>query len=109
MRCSKCGSDNREGRKFCTNCGTPLVATCPKCSAPIQAGEKFCGECGAAIGASVADRYRHFADLAMLAMSDGGMERSESEFRKLLADGAFRLSRVIPTKAPQWIIEAFPQ
>jgi class 3 adenylate cyclase len=53
MRCSNCGSDNREGRKFCTNCGTPLVATCPKCSAPIQAGEKFCGECGAAIGASV--------------------------------------------------------
>ncbi len=22
MRCSKCGSDNREGRKFCTTCGT---------------------------------------------------------------------------------------
>jgi class 3 adenylate cyclase/tetratricopeptide (TPR) repeat protein len=50
MRCSKCGSDNREGRKFCTNCGTPLVATCPKCSAPVQPGEKFCGECGAGIG-----------------------------------------------------------
>jgi hypothetical protein len=51
MRCSKCGSDNREGPKFCTNCGTPLVATCPKCGAPVQLGEKFCGECGAAIGA----------------------------------------------------------
>jgi cytochrome c peroxidase len=25
MRCSKCGSDNREGRKFCASCGT-LVA-----------------------------------------------------------------------------------
>jgi hypothetical protein len=53
MRCSKCGSDNREGRKFCTNCGTPLVATCPKCGAAIEPEEKFCGECGAAIGASV--------------------------------------------------------
>jgi hypothetical protein len=52
MRCSKCGSDNREGRKFCTNCGTPLVATCPKCSAPVQPSEKFCGECGTAISAS---------------------------------------------------------
>src|SRR5436853_4695102 len=52
MRCSKCGNDNREGRKFCTSCGTPLVATCPKCSAPVQPGERFCGECGAAIGAS---------------------------------------------------------
>jgi hypothetical protein len=52
MRCSKCGGDNREGRKFCTNCGTPLVATCRKCGAPIEPDERFCGECGAAIGAS---------------------------------------------------------
>jgi class 3 adenylate cyclase/tetratricopeptide (TPR) repeat protein len=54
MRCLKCGSDNQEGRKFCTNCGTPLVATCPKCSAPLQPNERFCGECGAAIGSSAA-------------------------------------------------------
>jgi class 3 adenylate cyclase/tetratricopeptide (TPR) repeat protein len=50
MRCSKCGSDNREGRKFCTTCGTALVASCPKCGAPIQLGESFCGECGTALG-----------------------------------------------------------
>src|SRR5690348_2460939 len=49
MRCSKCGSDNREGRKFCTTCGTPLVASCPKCAAAIQPGESFCGECGTAL------------------------------------------------------------
>jgi predicted amidophosphoribosyltransferase len=52
MRCSKCGNDNREGRKFCTNCGTPLVATCPKCGALIEPDEKFCGGCGNAIGAA---------------------------------------------------------
>jgi class 3 adenylate cyclase len=52
MRCSKCGSDNRGGRRFCTNCGTPLAATCPKCGAPVEPDEKFCGECGAAIGVS---------------------------------------------------------
>jgi hypothetical protein len=51
MRCSKCDSDNREGRKFCTNCGTPLIATCPKCGVAIQPEEKFCGEYGSAIGA----------------------------------------------------------
>jgi hypothetical protein len=53
MRCSKCDSDNREGRKFCTSCGTPLVASCPKCGTPIQAGEKFCGECGTALADAV--------------------------------------------------------
>jgi len=52
MRCSKCGSDNREGRKFCTSCGTPLAATCPKCGAPIQPDESFCGDCGASLSAT---------------------------------------------------------
>src|SRR5215472_14893237 len=50
MRCSKCGSDNRQGRKFCTSCGTPLVAACPKCGAAIQPDESYCGECGTALG-----------------------------------------------------------
>jgi class 3 adenylate cyclase/tetratricopeptide (TPR) repeat protein len=49
MRCSKCGSDNREGRKFCAGCGAPLITSCPKCGAPNQPDERFCGECGAAL------------------------------------------------------------
>jgi class 3 adenylate cyclase/predicted ATPase len=50
MRCSKCGSDNRESRKFCAKCGAPLTVTCSKCSASNQPGEDFCGECGTALG-----------------------------------------------------------
>ncbi|MBV9481254.1 MAG: zinc ribbon domain-containing protein [Acidobacteria bacterium] len=49
MRCSKCNSDNSEGRKFCVACDEPLVVTCPKCSATNQPEEKFCGDCGAAL------------------------------------------------------------
>jgi class 3 adenylate cyclase/predicted ATPase len=49
MRCSKCDSDNREGRKFCAACGAPFVVTCPKCGATNQPGESFCGECGIAL------------------------------------------------------------
>jgi class 3 adenylate cyclase/tetratricopeptide (TPR) repeat protein len=49
MRCSKCGSENREGRKFCTNCGAPVLAVCPKCGAAVEPDEKFCGECGTAL------------------------------------------------------------
>src|SRR5260370_28326290 len=52
MRCSKCGTDNREGRKFCAQCGTPLKAVCPSCGAENEPGEKFCGECGAALSAN---------------------------------------------------------
>jgi hypothetical protein len=52
MRCSKCDGDNRDGRKFCANCGAPLAAICTKCGAVNEPREKFCGECGTAIGAS---------------------------------------------------------
>ena len=56
MRCSKCGTDNREARKFCAECGASFLmsAKCPRCGAANEPGEKFCGECGAslAVGAS---------------------------------------------------------
>src|SRR6516225_4004650 len=50
MRCSKCGTDNREGRKFCAECGEALALKCPQCGATNESREKFCGECGAALG-----------------------------------------------------------
>jgi predicted O-methyltransferase YrrM len=58
---------------------------------------------------NVPDTYRNFLDLGMLTQTEGGMERTESEFRKLLATTGFSLRRVMPTKAPQWVIEALPQ
>ena len=50
MRCPSCGTENREGRKFCAECGSPLAAACPACGAANEPGERFCGECGAALG-----------------------------------------------------------
>jgi adenylate cyclase len=52
MRCSKCGADNRQGRKFCAECGALLAATCTNCGAVNEPNEKFCGECGAALNRS---------------------------------------------------------
>jgi class 3 adenylate cyclase len=72
MRCSKCGRDNREGRKFCTTCGTALVASCPKCGAPIQLGESFCGECGTALGEAASAAA---ADTAPVTAFAGGERR----------------------------------
>jgi hypothetical protein len=51
MRCGKCGADNREGRKFCAQCGSPFAAKCPRCGGSNEPDEKFCGECGGALGA----------------------------------------------------------
>src|SRR5712691_1762075 len=52
MRCSKCGGDNREGRKFCAQCGAAMAAKCARCGAPNEPGEKFCGDCGAPLTSS---------------------------------------------------------
>src|ERR1700687_2566838 len=46
IRCSKCGADNREGAKFCSECATPFAAKCPRCGADNSPGAKFCDECG---------------------------------------------------------------
>src|SRR5690242_18912343 len=47
MLCAKCGNHNREGRKFCSVCGTHLIISCPKCGARNEPGDRLCGECGA--------------------------------------------------------------
>ena len=49
MRCAKCATENRDGRKFCAECGAPLNARCASCGAENEPTEKFCGECGAAL------------------------------------------------------------
>ncbi|HYY08077.1 MAG TPA: zinc-ribbon domain-containing protein, partial [Actinomycetota bacterium] len=46
MTCSNCGTENRPGRKFCSNCGTTLAISCPNCGAANEPGDRFCGECG---------------------------------------------------------------
>ena len=49
MICSKCGTENRAGRRFCSECGSALTTGCPSCGTPYEAGEKFCGSCGTAL------------------------------------------------------------
>src|SRR5262245_44764423 len=49
MRCTSCGSENEASRKFCGECGSPLVVVCKACSSANTPGVKFCGECGASL------------------------------------------------------------
>ena len=50
-----------------------------------------------------------FIDLEMLVRTPGGRERTEEQFRALLADVGFDMKRVIPTGSPLSIVEARPQ
>ena len=45
------------------------------------------------------------SDLIMLAIT-GGRERTEAEYRHLLAIAGFKLARIVPTPSPTYVIEA---
>src|SRR4051812_8208369 len=50
--CPRCGAENREGRRFCAQCGRALaLAVCSACRAANEPGERFYGECGAPLAA----------------------------------------------------------
>jgi class 3 adenylate cyclase/tetratricopeptide (TPR) repeat protein len=49
MLCTRCGSDNEPGRKFCGECGHALALVCSSCGTLNSPGLKFCGECGSAL------------------------------------------------------------
>jgi len=52
--------------------------------------------------------FSKLLDLNMLAMT-GGRERTKAEFRALLDAAGYKLTRIIPTMAPQSIIESVPE
>ncbi len=49
MKCPRCHADNRDGARFCRECGATFAAVCPSCGAQVEAGTKFCDSCGAAL------------------------------------------------------------
>ncbi len=77
VTCPVCGTQNKAGEEYCTNCGAPLAAVlggngagaaagtasaggigqaieCSVCGSEIQAGEEYCPNCGAPRSASTA-------------------------------------------------------
>ena len=46
MQCPKCQHENRNGDKFCRECGAKLPSVCPNCGHELDARDKFCAECG---------------------------------------------------------------
>ncbi len=54
MLCSRCHTENRQGARFCRECGAVFAAACPTCGAPVESGSKFCDSCGALLTATLA-------------------------------------------------------
>lgn len=80
MRCAVCGIDNREGRKFCSECGGSLSAPCPACGTPNEPVDKFCGDCGAALAAGPPEA----PSSPLLSPSGPAPEKAEQRFVSVL-------------------------
>jgi class 3 adenylate cyclase len=46
MQCPRGQHTNRDGAKFCEECGSGFVHACPSCGPEVRPQAKFCDECG---------------------------------------------------------------
>ncbi len=92
MKCPRCQVQNRDGLKFCEDCGARLALACQRCEAEVSPGKKFCGSCGAPVNVHAADRFaspeaytpKHLAEKILT--SKGAMEGERKQVTVLFAD-----------------------
>jgi class 3 adenylate cyclase/tetratricopeptide (TPR) repeat protein len=95
MTCPQCQAENREGRRFCSKCGTPLALACAACGFVNEPGDEFCGGCGARLAAappvsaarfSAPDAYtpKHLAERILT--SRAALEGERKQVTVLFAD-----------------------
>src|SRR5437879_11849005 len=61
MQCPRCQAENREGRRFCGECGLSFASTCPSCGFLNEGSERFCGGCGKSLAAGASGSSPRFA------------------------------------------------
>ncbi len=72
MRCPSCGGETPDGKRFCADCGRPLVAVCATCGAELLQGRAFCADCGTPVGGAPA------AKATTAAVAVAGEERTST-------------------------------
>ena len=115
VKCPKCNTENREGRKFCAECGAKLGWMCSECGFENEADERFCGGCGRAFDAEAStptvppkleDMQKQLQDRISQPLADrlfAGAKQMQDEYRlvtALFADvvGSSRMARDMPLK-----------
>ena len=92
MRCPQCGFENRDGVRFCEECGGKLEVSCSACGAAIPPGRKFCGNCGRSLSTQTTARFqspgsytpKHLAEKILT--SKAALEGERKQVTVLFAD-----------------------
>src|SRR5262245_56219244 len=92
MHCPRCHAQNRDGVKFCEDCGARLAVTCSQCAAKITPGKRFCGACGAPVAGQTINRFaapetytpKHLAEKILT--SKAALEGERKQVTVLFAD-----------------------
>jgi class 3 adenylate cyclase/tetratricopeptide (TPR) repeat protein len=92
MQCPRCHAENRDGLRFCEDCGSRLTLTCAQCGGDLAPGKRFCGSCGAPAGGQSAARTpspesytpKHLAEKILTSKS--ALEGERKQVTVLFAD-----------------------
>lgn len=107
MKCPRCASDNRPGRRFCGACGAPMQSSCPSCSFQNEPDERFCGGCGKALAGEARESPhaytpKHLAERILI--SRAAMEGERKQVSVLFCD-IVDSSRLAATMEPETMHE----
>ena len=92
MQCPRCRAENRDGLKFCEDCGARLSVACSQCGAELAPGKRFCGVCGTPVAGQTRDRFvapeaytpKHLVEKILT--SKGALEGERKQVTVLFAD-----------------------
>ncbi|MBI3029847.1 MAG: AAA family ATPase [Candidatus Rokubacteria bacterium] len=116
MKCPRCQAQNREGARFCEECGARLTLTCSRCGADVAADKKFCGACGASFPAQPPERFtspqaytpKHLAEKILTSKSALEGERKQVTILFVDVSGFTSLSeRLDPEEVHGFMTRAF--
>ena len=95
MKCPKCNHENREGDKFCRECGTKLPSACPNCGNAVDPEDRFCARCGVRLEESAGvtmprleDMQKQLQDRIPQSLADrlfAGAKQMQGEYRLVTA------------------------
>src|SRR2546423_4059745 len=119
MTCPSCGNQNRDGARFCGECGTSLEGSvpCAACGFDNPLGQRFCNGCGQALAAAPEPaapppdlrRYTpsHLAD--RIAASAGALEGERKQVTVLFADvqGSMDISESVDAETWRTVMDRF--